>query len=265
MKNYFYTFALLLAATATAVFLSSGVDNSSGSPGGKTGSPGDGGVTCTQCHAGTAMSAEGLISSNIPAEGFIPGETYEIEVSISDDDAGRFGFELTAEDESGNKIGEFQLTDEENTRLVNSDAAVSHTFNGTSPQSNSRTWIANWMAPAEIDGNINFYTAVNVANGNGANSGDQIYTNSVSYQINDVGIEEISLVEGIYPNPATNFLNLDLAKSDLEISVYSINGKVLESFVAQGQSTTINLSEYKTGIYFVKAGNSPMQKFLVRK
>jgi hypothetical protein len=265
MKNSFYTIFLVLAATVTAVFLSSGVDSSSGSPGGKTGSPGDGGATCTQCHSGTAMSADGLISSNIPAQGFIPGETYEIEVSISDNEAGRFGFELTAEDESGNKTGEFQLSDEANTRFVNNDKAVSHTFDGTSPQSNIRTWTTNWVAPAEVDGDIIFYTAVNVANGNGGTTGDEIKTNSVSYQINDVGIEEISLVEGIYPNPATNFLNLDLAKSNLEVSVYNLNGKLLERFVAEGQSTTIHLSEYKTGIYFVKAGNSPMQKFLVRK
>lgn len=264
MKNYFYSLVLVLSAAATAVFLSSGIDNSSGSPGGKTGSPGDGGATCTQCHTGNATPVDDLISSNIPAQGFIPGETYEIEVSISDNDAGRFGFELTAEDELGNKVGEFQLADEENTRFVNNNDAVSHTFNGTSPQSNSRTWTANWVAP-EVDGDVTFYTAVNVANGNGGTTGDEIKTNSVSYQINDVGIDEVSLVEGIYPNPATNFLNLDLAKSDLEVRVYSINGKMLESFVAEGQSTTINLSDYKTGVYFVKAGNSPMQKFLVRK
>ncbi len=50
MKNYFYTIFLLIAAAGTFVFLSSGVNYSSNSPGGKTGSPGDGGVTCTQCH-----------------------------------------------------------------------------------------------------------------------------------------------------------------------------------------------------------------------
>ncbi len=156
------------------------------------------------------------------------------------------------------------MTDSESTQLINFDNAVTHTLEGTTPQENSRTWSANWVAP-EVDGDVTFYTAVNVANGNGGTTGDEIKTNSVSYQINDVGIEDVSLVEGIYPNPAANFLNLDLAKSDLVVSVYNLNGKLLESFVAEGQSTSINLSGYKTGVYFVKAGNSPMQKFLVRK
>lgn len=156
------------------------------------------------------------------------------------------------------------MADTESTQLINSDHAVTHTLDGTTPQENSGTWSANWVAP-EVDGDVTFYTALNVANGNGTTSGDEIKTNSLSYQINDVGIEEVSLVEGIYPNPATNFLNLDLTKSDLKVSVYSLNGKMLESIVAEGQSTTINLTGYKTGIYFVKAGNSPMQKFIVRK
>lgn len=265
MKNYFYTIFLALTAISTLVFLSSGVNYSSGSPGGKTGSPGDGGQTCTQCHSGTASPADGLISSDIPEAGFVPGETYEVTVSVSDNEAGLFGFELTAEDDLGNKVGEFQLTDSEATRFVNNDDAVSHSVDGTTPQDNSRTWSANWVAPEDADGNITFYTAVNVANGNGANSGDEILTNSTSYQINTVGIDELSVVERMYPNPASNFVYLDLARSDLEIKVYSLNGKITESFIAEGLNTTINLEGYKPGVYFVKAGNSPMQKFLVRK
>ena len=38
---------------------------SGGSPGGKTGSPGDGGANCTQCHAGTPQPATGWINTNI--------------------------------------------------------------------------------------------------------------------------------------------------------------------------------------------------------
>ncbi|MDZ7775050.1 MAG: hypothetical protein U5L09_05265 [Bacteroidales bacterium] len=68
-------------------------------PEGRQDCPEDGGNTCTQCHAGTAEPAEGLIVSDIPSHGFHSGETYQMQVSITDNSAGLFGFEVTAEDD----------------------------------------------------------------------------------------------------------------------------------------------------------------------
>ena len=83
-----------------------------GSPGGKTDSPADGG-SCIQCHDDFALnSGVGIpnITSNIPSTGYVPGAIYTINSSISEAGLERFGFEVTAEDVSNNKVGTFFIT-----------------------------------------------------------------------------------------------------------------------------------------------------------
>jgi hypothetical protein len=48
-----------------------------GAPPSKTGSPGDG-SNCTECHGGTPSTVAGWITSNIPVNGYTPGQTYQI-------------------------------------------------------------------------------------------------------------------------------------------------------------------------------------------
>ncbi|HLG33852.1 MAG TPA: hypothetical protein VI757_03145, partial [Bacteroidia bacterium] len=52
--------------------------NGGGAPAGRTGSPGDGGLTCaiSGCHNGpTPATQAGWITSNIPGTGYVPGST----------------------------------------------------------------------------------------------------------------------------------------------------------------------------------------------
>lgn len=149
-----------------------------GSPGGKTGSPGDGGANCTQCHAGTPQSASGWITTNIPGSGYTAGQTYTITATGTHTGVGKFGFETTAEDNSNAKKGTFIITDLTQTRLVNANKAVTHTSSGNTPVGNSKTWTFDWTAPAAGTGNITFYGAFNAANGNGTSTGDVIYLTS---------------------------------------------------------------------------------------
>ncbi len=172
MKTIYKFYYLLLIPFAALLFA-----NSSGSPGGRSGSPGDGGATCTACHTGTAVAQTGWISSNIPSNGFTPGETYEITVNAAHSGAGKFGFELTAETPSGNKLGGFVISDAARTKLIGGGNAVTHTTGGNSGGNNT-SWAVNWTAP-EDQTEVHFYAAVNAANGNGTTSGDQIYTTNL--------------------------------------------------------------------------------------
>ena len=119
MKNYFY---FLIAIAGMFFLLTSGTENSGGSQGGKTGSPGDGGATCTNCHSGTATAQEGWITSNIPAEGYTPGETYTITATGTHNGVGKFGFEVTAEDNADAKTGTFVITNSDESQLANNDS-----------------------------------------------------------------------------------------------------------------------------------------------
>lgn len=147
----------------------------SGSPGGRTGSPGDGGALCTQCHYGAAQVQGGLISTNIPASGYQPGQTYTVTVSANMSGISKYGFELTAEGAGGTKKGTFTVTDPSRIKKVNSGTAVTHKAGGTAASGNTISWSTDWTAPTAGTGQVTFYTAVNATNSNGSSSGDHIY------------------------------------------------------------------------------------------
>jgi len=148
---------------------------SSGSPGGKSGSPGDGGSTCVQCHTGTPNPVADWITTNIPFTGYVPGNTYTITLTGTHAGVVKFGFEVTAEDGSNSKVGTFILTDPVQTKFTNANNAVTHTSSGNTPSGNMKIWTVDWTAPAAGTGEVGFYAAFNAANGNGGTSGDVIY------------------------------------------------------------------------------------------
>jgi hypothetical protein len=171
-----YPFLLVLVFPIALLIIA----NSSGSVGGKTGSPGDGGSTCTDCHAGDPVAVTGWINSNIPPEGYTPGSAYNLTAVGNHTGVVLFGFELTAEDVQGNKVGTLTVTDPLQTQLTNSNNAITHTSNGITPIGNMKTWNMGWTAPAEAIGEITFYATFNAANGNGNTSGDVIYTSTLT-------------------------------------------------------------------------------------
>jgi hypothetical protein len=171
---------LLYLLIFPAVFIGLSSWFSGGSPGGKTGSPGDGLANCTQCHAGTPQSATGWITTNIPAEGYTPGQTYIITATGTHPGVGKFGFESTVEDVAGNKVGNLIITSPTQTQFTNNNSAITHTQAGNIPEGNSKTWTFNWTAPAAGTGEVSFYGAFNAANGTGNTQGDVIYLTNTS-------------------------------------------------------------------------------------
>ncbi len=60
----------------------------------------------------------------------------------------------------------------------------------------------------------------------------------------------------VYPNPAVNELNLVLSSENTLVAVYSSVGKKMEEVLVSGTEHKFNISNYASGIYFVKAGNA---------
>jgi hypothetical protein len=170
-----YAFLIVLATPLIIILMA----NSSGSVGGKTGSIGDNGVTCTQCHTGTATTMMGWITTNVPADGYVPGQTYTITATGTHAGVVKFGFELTVENNQGDKVGTLQLTEPTRTKFTNGGQAVTHTAAGNVPSGNTNTWTMNWVAPSNVDGDVGIYAAFNAANGNGNTGGDVIYKSSI--------------------------------------------------------------------------------------
>ena len=228
--------------------------NVTGSPGGRSNSPIDA-SNCTACHNGNINIGPGNLSitSNVPQNGYIPGETYTITASITENNSNRFGFEMTSESNNGGintKVGQWVITDAASTKKVNSDNAVTHKFNGTSG-SGSKSWSIDWIAPgfAMSTGSVTFYTTAMAANGNGNNAGDNVYTAEYSIQ-----------------EQSTSSLNNKLKESDLyyhddmitilsdlifrNIYIYNLNGRLVK--IINSNTNQFNTSDLKRGVYFLK-------------
>jgi hypothetical protein len=161
---------------------------SSGPPGGHTGAPNE--LTCATsgCHAGTIDTGPGQFAiTGLPAR-YDPGLTYEVSVthSTSDNSRRRWGFQLTALTPGNAKAGDI-ANNSGFTFIINNDGPdgnrqyIEHNFQGTfAGQGSSANWTFNWTAPSTNVGPVTFYAVGNQANNNGNNTGDQIYTTTLT-------------------------------------------------------------------------------------
>lgn len=232
-----------------------GIDNlqqrsSSGSPGGYTGSIGDG-DDCTSCHDGGSFSLAASITTNIPITGYVSGATYLIEVNATSDntEAGR-GFELTVENSAGTSIGDYDFTGATGSPIaLPSDGSVTHS------DENSFSWTFNWVAPVTDEGIITFYTSVLAVNNAQGTNGDQNSLASESYNRNTLGLLDTELVNFSFsPNPALDVVNIQLPHHivDANFHFFNLNGQLLKSANINHQNQSVDVSFLTKGLYLIR-------------
>ncbi|MCB0806754.1 MAG: T9SS type A sorting domain-containing protein [Bacteroidales bacterium] len=257
----FYNLLFILFLPALFLLFTSEVLYHTGSPGGKTGSPGDGGANCTDCHTSFAPVDEEfwIYSPVMQLTGYNPGETYDIIVIGMWENAQKFGFEATAEDAQGNKVGQFIASFDGRTQTINNNSAITHTAAGNAPIIDTTTlWNFTWTAPATSVGEITFYAAINSANGNGNNQGDLIHLSNFTAPVS-TGIGESEMAEKleIYPNPGNGDFTIQANASvnTNEISVFNTSGQLVYKTPITAGANKLDLKHLEKGIYFVKAGD----------
>lgn len=251
-----YTPLLVLAIAAT-YFLFTGYTGSTKESGGmfsNTGSPGDAGVSCTECHSGGATVDNTWLSTDIPVTGYAPGQVYTITLTINVSNTNPHGFSLTCENTVGVAAGILNATDAVNTQLFSNH--VTHTPAGTSLSQ----WTCEWTAPPSGTGTVTFYAAF-VKNGysGGVVTATQAYDQEVVADINET---DVNSVFSVYPNPATNNLNVSLnniENSSINISILSMTGQLVcknvEEVAGSDFNKSYDLSSYKKGLYYVQITN----------
>jgi uncharacterized repeat protein (TIGR01451 family) len=160
---------------------------SSGPPAGFTHAPGE--FDCAECHLPQPDAGTGNIQINAP-QSYVPGQTYPITVTHTNADPTRlrWGFQLTALDDSNSKAGNLQDTSGRTKVLDNQgpgstrqyiehcsgagSGCLDGTFRG---QQGGASWTFNWTAPATNVGPVTFYVAGNQANADDNTSGDYVY------------------------------------------------------------------------------------------
>ena len=267
-KIYFFFASILVVAGSLLLDNTSTHSRSNGSPESASGSPSDG-VTCARstCHTGTATAQDNMITSNIPAAGYIPGQTYTITVSITQAGINKFGFSISPQNSSGAVLGSLVITNTAQTQLKNvGHQYVTHTSAGNAG-TGSKTWSFDWIAPTVGTGAVPFYAAVNAANGNGNTSDDQIYTDvytveedittGIQPNMNDVDF-------AVFPNPVEgNTAQVSFnanASSTSRIRIMSLNGNIVNEInhnaTSNGnQHAALSLENLAKGVYFVEVQN----------
>src|SRR5450759_2806848 len=187
-SSYFFV-AMLAGIVPIAAF-----GHSYGPPPGVTGAPGDNAKACTQCHATSALnSGTGSVKILLQSGSFYsPGAKQRVAVQVADPVQQRWGFELTARlnsDLEKGQAGDFTPVDNL-TQVICEDNGprpcatavtfITHTSAGTrNGTKGGATFQFDWTPPATNGGPVTLFVAGNAANGNGANTGDLIYTSSV--------------------------------------------------------------------------------------
>ena len=280
MKKLILFSTALFAVAITSVLQSPDAHSrSAGAPAQTAGAPADvSGQTCAKsgCHStNAATDRDGMLSSNVPATGYIPGETYTITVSVEQAGISKFGFQATAQDEAGNLQGSYIFTNPSETQHPTIGSAsiltkyITHTSAGnTTATPGSKSWSFDWIAPAAGTGDVNFYCAVNCANNNGNSGGDQILKDvltlqesiSTSFNLNDAND-----LNHVFPNPSSGQLVQIVVPQNASVAIYDATGKtVMQSSVTKGQNT-IDVSALESGVYFMsfeQNGKRQIKRFL---
>ena len=272
LLTVFFTTVLLLTSVLTPIGKTTAYAFSTGSPGGRTGSPTDY-LSCTQCHTGSPInsgSAIVTISSTALSNGYVPGQTYTIDVDVTNTSSNKIGFEVTAEKKSDNtKIGTIVLTNVSRTDTTNSQQAITHTSAGNVASNGNNSWSFDWTAPQTGTDTVVFYGAFNVANGNGTTTGDKIYTTTFTVTEITTSINELNDANNIdiYPNPAKDFVVINSIATIKKIELFNINGDIISTDIFINKK--IDTSTFPNGIYFLKAiledGNITTKKILIAR
>ena len=241
MKKILLSFPIILMIT---IFFYPTISNSNstGSPGGKTGSPNDI-SNCMACHTDAQTGQSATITTNIPSTGYEPGVIYSITVMINSSGVfGINGFEITCEDNTTNsKAGSFAISNPNSTQFTNNGNAVTHTYSGNSLQS----WSFNWVAPISGTGNITFYAALIEGGYPMGNSGDIFSTTTLSF---NESIVNSSINSSKVDDFSYNFFCKTIT-SNTNISVYDIKGKL----VLTSNSRFTDISHLNTGTYILRS------------
>ena len=249
-------YAILAFALASLPALT----NSSGPSGGKSGSPASGSQTCSNCHSGASISTQTVnISTDIPSTGFVPNTNYLITVTNTTGGASnpRSGFQASVE--SAGHQG--SLTAGTGSKVVNS-SYVTHTSSGNTVSNGQAAWTFTWNSGNAPDGTT-IYVASLFANGNNATSGDAVTTQTLSLTRSTLGVDEPQLAVGLSPNPARDFVRLELPEGLIVVRAYALTGaEVYRSTGVDGMQ--IPTADWPTGTYLIEVRHADGRQFRER-
>jgi len=250
----FMSVAIIILLTSFAAFYPSGA------PAGYSGSPGDGSSNCSNCHGTAPTTSAGWITSNIPAAGYTPGQTYQITATNTMGGSGKYGFEISPQNSTGTLLG--SLTSGTNSQLVGSGKYITH----TSASSTINTWTFSWTAPVVGTGSVTFYGAfARNYKGNTVLSTLVVAEHSITTDIEEISTQTMQ----VFPSPSTGNFTVALSgmKEKVNLKLLDLTGHEFYSTIVSGNGTTKLEYQLSPGIYLVQVhegSNRLVKKLFIR-
>lgn len=174
---------IFVTALVTTSFYS--FTNGGGAPAGNTNAPGDGSCAQSGCHGGSVITSGSnwdnfTITTNIPANGYVPGTSYTVTISHAVAGINKWGFQFVALNATTfGQAGSLTIGAGMQSLSSGGKTYLTHTSGGTAG-TGSKSWSFTWTAPNPGVGQVSFYATVNAANGDNGSGGDQIYGKSIT-------------------------------------------------------------------------------------
>ena len=266
MKNN-YLILISTALVAFGVMLQSNSTGPAASANRATGAPGDNGTACNSCHSGgtfgdVTIDLQLLDTNGNSVSEYMPGQVYSVSVDLSTANfsPNAYGFQT---------IALIDANDVPTNSFENSGDGVQFSTSAgrqyaehTNPKV-SGEFTFDWMAPAAGSGSVTFYAAGNAANLNGNTLGDNAKLANFSFtemggDTADTNTNEpptgLSIINdraafSVFPNPATDVLQLNGDWSQGTLMLYSVKGGLIREVMPS--SGEIRVDDLSTGLYIL--------------
>lgn len=245
--------------------------NDDGAPANSTGAPGNDTCSADGCHETNPINVGPGSVTVTTNDSYTPGETMNFTVRVEQAGQSRFGFQATVRPVNDpyrftGKLGLGQGTifSDAIQRYITHDEAVSI--------NDANEWTFQWTAPEENVGAVQVYIAGVAGDGNGRNTNDYVYTDSMTIPVH-VSVEEVLIPEAFsleqaYPNPFTSQAEIKFnmqRPEPVEVHFYDMLGRMVKQIDAGTRATgshsiRVDGSDFPAGVYFYEVRTPSTQK-----
>ena len=254
--------ALTLIVSYAVLIGDTPIITSFGAPPSSSGAPGE--KTCMQsgCHDdGPVNYSKAQLTIQIAGNPsvIIPGNVYDITITIADSLFNRFGFQLVALDESKNQCGTFIIEDSMNTQVMmnfnelKDREYLTYTNQGTFPkQQGYHSWKCKWKAPEKTGNTVAFYSAAISANADNTDKGDYTSFANVSLPISQaMKAQEYDQQNHVTVKRFNSYFQLESTELINKITITNMNSKVFFTKEILGSDIIINQQDFPAGLYII--------------